>query len=38
MEKQQRPIQSLDGEETAALVSDVLESPESFQKLVTQSY
>jgi len=38
MEKQQRPIQSLDGEETAALVSDVLDSPESFQKLVTQSY
>jgi tripartite-type tricarboxylate transporter receptor subunit TctC len=38
LEEQQRPIQSLDGEETAALVAEVLESPESFRTLVTESY
>ena len=36
--ERQRPIQSLDGEETAALVAEVLESPESFRTLVTESY
>jgi tripartite-type tricarboxylate transporter receptor subunit TctC len=38
LEEQKRPIQSLNGEETADLVAEVLESPESFQTLVTESY
>jgi tripartite-type tricarboxylate transporter receptor subunit TctC len=38
LDEQQRPIQSLNGEDTAALVAEVLESPESFQTLVTESY
>ena len=38
LEQQQRPLAPLGGEETAALVEDVLDSPERFQTLVTESY
>jgi tripartite-type tricarboxylate transporter receptor subunit TctC len=38
LEEQQRPLALLDGEETAALVSEVLESPEEFQQLVSDSF
>ena len=38
LEEQQRPIQSLDGEATADLVAEVLDSPEPFRTLVTESY
>jgi tripartite-type tricarboxylate transporter receptor subunit TctC len=38
LEEQKRPLNVLDGEETAQLVADVLESPEAFQELVVASY
>ena len=38
MEKQQRPLNALDGDEIAQLVDDVLDSPEAFRKLVVASY
>ncbi|MGH3383664.1 MAG: tripartite tricarboxylate transporter substrate binding protein [Nocardioidaceae bacterium] len=38
LESQKRPLAVLDGEETAELVADVLDSPESFQDLVRDSY
>ncbi len=38
LEEQQRPLAVLDGEETAALVAEVLESPEEFRQLVTDSF
>ncbi|TFV76664.1 hypothetical protein E4P39_07045 [Blastococcus sp. CT_GayMR19] len=38
LEEQQRPVDPLGGEETAALVAEVLESPEEFQTLVTESF
>ena len=38
LEQQQRPLAPLSGEETAALVKDVLDSPEQFKTLVTESY
>ena len=38
LEEQQRPLNTLDGQETADLVSEVLNSPESFQELVVESY
>jgi tripartite-type tricarboxylate transporter receptor subunit TctC len=38
LEQQQRPLAPLGGEETAALVEDVLDSPEEFRTLVTESY
>jgi tripartite-type tricarboxylate transporter receptor subunit TctC len=38
MEEQQRPLNTLDGEETASLVEEVLNSPEEFQSLVVESY
>jgi tripartite-type tricarboxylate transporter receptor subunit TctC len=37
LEEQQRPIKPLNGEETADLVAEVLQSPEEFQKLVRES-
>ncbi len=37
LEEQQRPIQSLNGQEIADLVAEVLESPDAFQELVRQS-
>jgi tripartite-type tricarboxylate transporter receptor subunit TctC len=37
LEKQQRPIQSLNGKETADLVAEVLKSPDAFQTLVRES-
>ena len=38
LEQQQRPLAPLGGEETATLVEDVLDSPEEFTTLVTESY
>jgi tripartite-type tricarboxylate transporter receptor subunit TctC len=38
LEEQKRPLNTTDGEEIARLVSEVLESPEDFQELVTASY
>jgi tripartite-type tricarboxylate transporter receptor subunit TctC len=38
LEEQQRPLNPLGGEETAALVAEVLESPKEFQDLVVASY
>lgn len=38
LEAQQRPLNPLGGEETAQLVEEVLNAPESFQELVRQSY
>jgi tripartite-type tricarboxylate transporter receptor subunit TctC len=38
LEEQQRPIDPLSGEETAALVAEVLDSPKEFQELITKSY
>jgi tripartite-type tricarboxylate transporter receptor subunit TctC len=38
LEDQQRPLNPLSGEETAALVSEVLQSPKEFQDLVVASY
>lgn len=38
LEEQQRPLNPLSGEETAELVAQVLESPEDFTALVTESY
>ncbi len=38
LEQQQRPLNVLDGEQTAALVAEVLESPERFRQLVTESF
>lgn len=38
MEAQQRPLDVIGGEEAAALVAEVLDSPESFQTLVRESY
>jgi tripartite-type tricarboxylate transporter receptor subunit TctC len=38
LEEQQRPVDPLGGQETADLVAEVLESPEEFQTLVTESF
>jgi tripartite-type tricarboxylate transporter receptor subunit TctC len=38
LEEQQRPLNPLGGEETAALVEEVLGSPKEFQDLVVDSY
>ncbi len=38
LEEQQRPLAVLDGDETAGLVSEVLDSPESFRELVADSF
>lgn len=38
LEEQERPINSLNGEETADLVAEVLQSPEAFQTLVAESF
>jgi tripartite-type tricarboxylate transporter receptor subunit TctC len=38
LEEQQRPLNTLDGQETADLVAEVLEAPEGFRQLVTDSY
>ena len=38
LEEQQRPLAVLGGDETAALVSEVLDSPESFRELVAGSF
>ena len=38
LEEQQRPLAVLDGDETAALVAEVLDSPEEFQQLVSDSF
>jgi tripartite-type tricarboxylate transporter receptor subunit TctC len=38
LESQQRPINALSGEETADLVAEVLDAPEQFATLVTESY
>lgn len=36
--EQERPVNYLDGEETAALVQEVLDSPEEFQEVVRSSF
>ncbi|MBY3553906.1 hypothetical protein HGI15_10930 [Modestobacter lapidis] len=36
--EQERPVDFLDGEETAALVQEVLDSPEEFQQVVRDSF
>ena len=38
LEEQERPLNPLGGQETADLVSGVLDAPESFQELVVDSY
>jgi len=38
LEEQQRPLDPLSGEDTAALVAETLDSPEAFQQLVIASY
>ncbi|GAA4728669.1 hypothetical protein GCM10023328_03960 [Modestobacter marinus] len=38
LEEQQRPLAPLSGEDTAALVAEVLDSPAEFQELVVGSY
>ncbi|MEX2291620.1 MAG: tripartite tricarboxylate transporter substrate binding protein [Mycobacteriales bacterium] len=38
LEEQKRPLDPLSGEETAQLIQDVLQSPEEFTALVTESY
>ena len=38
LESQERPLDVLSGEDTAALVAEVLDSPDSFQSLVRDSY
>lgn len=38
LEEQKRPLNPLGGEETAQLIEEVLDSPEAFTRLVTQSY
>lgn len=38
LEKQQRPLNTLGGEETADLVSEVLDAPREFRTLVAESY
>ena len=38
LEQQQRPLDYLGGQETADLVAEVLEAPEEFQTLVTESF